>query len=130
MHRSYANMLSRVIASSRSALARASAAPAAPSAVRFCTPRSPMALASFSSDAAPEDAMTASLTQGLGATHVEVEDISGGCGSMYRILVVSDKFDGVRPVQQHRMVHDVLKAEIGDMHGLTVTTKTPAQHGQ
>ena len=78
----------------------------------------------------PSDAMVSSLTSGLEASHVEVEDISGGCGSMYRILVVSERFEGVRPVQQHRMVHDVLKSEIGDMHGLTVTTKTPAPFGQ
>ena len=62
--------------------------------------------------------------------HVEVEDISGGCGSMYQVLVVSAKFEGVGMVSCHRMVHDTLAAEIGEMHGLRVVTKTPAQWGK
>ena len=31
----------------------------------------------------------------------------GGCGSMYEIIIDSAKFEGKRPVQQHRMVNDV-----------------------
>lgn len=53
---------------------------------------------------------------------------AGGCGAMYRILVVSPLFEGKSMVQQHRMVHDVLKADIAQMHGLTVSTKTPVQY--
>lgn len=44
---------------------------------------------------------------------------------MYQVLVVSNKFEGVSLVKQHRMVKDALKAEIADMHGLTVRTMTP-----
>ena len=32
---------------------------------------------------------------------------AGGCGSMYQIDIVSDKFRGKRTVQQHQMVNDV-----------------------
>jgi len=31
----------------------------------------------------------------------------GGCGSMYEIVIDSAKFQGKRPVQQHRMVNEV-----------------------
>lgn len=57
-----------------------------------------------------------------------VVDVSGGCGSMYRVEVVSPQFDGMNMVKQHRLVQSVLAAEIADMHGLTITTMTPAQY--
>lgn len=64
------------------------------------------------------------LREGLSASHVNVLDVSGGCGAMFRIEVVSPQFDGLSLVKQHRMVNEVLKAEIGDMHGLTIKTMT------
>ena len=44
---------------------------------------------------------------------------------MYQILVVSSKFEGVKLVQQHKMVNDALQEEIGNMHGLTIKTMSP-----
>ena len=61
------------------------------------------------------------------ATKAVVEDISGGCGSMYKIEVESPLFRGKGLVAQHRIVKDALKKEIADMHGLTLHTRpTPA----
>ena len=60
----------------------------------------------------------------LRPTNVTVEDISGGCGSFYKVTVVSSAFAGKSLVQQHRLVNDVLKEEIALMHGITVITKT------
>lgn len=57
------------------------------------------------------------------ASKAEVEDISGGCGSMYRIEVESPLFKGKPLVAQHRMVKEALRTEIADMHGLTLHTK-------
>ena len=168
-------------------------------------------LSSSPADDSKSSAMAASLTAALKAAAVKVTDVSGGCGSMYRIEVTSEMFKGVtkvcfvarereikreierkraaattlgclkegrvslvpsryclrsalaaandyssRPfflslllhhhpfnlaappssrffvssplrvqVKQHRMVQDVLKKEIGAMHGLTVVTNTP-----
>ncbi|KAF0720225.1 Aste57867_463 [Aphanomyces stellatus] len=74
-----------------------------------------------------EDTMRASILKALDATHVKVADISGGCGSMYKIEVVSAAFEGKTRVAAHRMVNDVIKTEIEGMHGLTLQTYTPAQ---
>lgn len=57
------------------------------------------------------------------ASKAVVQDISGGCGSMYKIEVESPLFRGKGLVAQHRMVKDALKAEIADMHGLTLHTR-------
>jgi len=70
-------------------------------------------------------AMEQKLIKELQAVECSVVDASGGCGSFYRILVVSDKFRGVPLVKQHRMVNDVLKSEITRIHGLTITTRVP-----
>jgi len=44
---------------------------------------------------------------------------------MYRIIVESPEFAGKSLVAQQRMVNSVLKEEIANMHGLTLTTKVP-----
>ncbi|CAK4617037.1 hypothetical protein LEN26_014697 [Aphanomyces euteiches] len=87
--------------------------------------RAPSNVRAFATTA--EESMRASLLKALDATHVEVNDISGGCGSMYKIEVVSAAFEGKTRVAQHRMVNEVIKEEIGGMHGLTLKTLTPAQ---
>lgn len=59
------------------------------------------------------------------ATAVEVQDISGGCGSMYEIWVEAPDFKGLSRVKQHKLITETLKAEIKDMHGLRITTTSP-----
>ena len=76
----------------------------------------------FSADASKENQIAAKLKDVIAATHVEVEDISGGCGSMYRVLVVSPEFEGLALVKQHRLVQKAIASEIADMHGLTLKT--------
>lgn len=65
------------------------------------------------------------LKDALAPTQVEVKDISGGCGSMYRVDVESEKFRGLSVVKQHRLVNDVLKEEVKGWHGLTLKTRAP-----
>ena len=77
---------------------------------------------SSSSSGTPEEKMQAVLRDELGAEFVEIEDISGGCGSMYKMFVVSAEFEGLNQVKQHRLVQRALASEIADMHGLTLKT--------
>lgn len=44
------------------------------------------------------------LTTSLQATHVDVKDVSGGCGSFYNVTVVSPQFEGLSPIKQHKWV--------------------------
>uniref|UniRef100_A0A0K0DF79 Bola-like protein n=1 Tax=Angiostrongylus cantonensis TaxID=6313 RepID=A0A0K0DF79_ANGCA len=50
---------------------------------------------------------------------------SGGCGSMFSIFVEATSFKGLPKVAQHKMITGILKDEIRDMHGLSITTKAP-----
>ena len=59
------------------------------------------------------------------ATYVNVEDISGGCGSMYEVQLEAPDFKGKRTVMQHRMVNEALKEELKEMHGIRISTAVP-----
>ena len=64
-----------------------------------------------------------------GAT-AEVEDLTGG-GDHFRAEVVSDRFDGLSRIEQHRLVYDVFGDEVGGaIHALSIKTSTPASSGQ
>jgi BolA-like protein 3 len=55
-----------------------------------------------------------------------VQDISGGCGSMYGIEIVSDAFRGQTMLKQQRMVNAVLADLMHGWHGVQLKTRTPS----
>lgn len=61
------------------------------------------------------------------ASAIEVQDISGGCGSMYEVWVEAADFKGLNRVKQHKLITQTLKKEIKDMHGLRITTTIPEE---
>jgi stress-induced morphogen len=65
------------------------------------------------------------LMKELQCTNLEVQDISGGCGSMYGIDIVSEKFRGISMLKQQRLVNDVLGEEIKTWHGVQLKTRAP-----
>ncbi|KAI7861180.1 bola protein [Circinella umbellata] len=62
------------------------------------------------------------LTEALSPHKLRVVDVSGGCGSMYAIDISSKSFEGASIVKQHRLVNQILKDEIKEMHGLQLKT--------
>lgn len=54
---------------------------------------------------------------------LQVQDISGGCGSMYGIEIVSARFRGLSMIKQHRLVNGVLGEEIKGWHGVQLKTR-------
>ncbi|KAJ8060848.1 hypothetical protein OCU04_009931 [Sclerotinia nivalis] len=65
------------------------------------------------------------LSRELQPTKLQVQDISGGCGSMYGIEVVSEKFRGLNMLKQQRLVNKVLGEEIKGWHGVQLRTSVP-----
>jgi stress-induced morphogen len=65
------------------------------------------------------------LMRELKAEKLEVQDISGGCGSMYGIEVVSERFRGLSMLKQQRLVNEVLAEEIKGWHGVQLKTRAP-----
>jgi stress-induced morphogen len=61
----------------------------------------------------------------LPGASVSVEDLTGG-GDHFRAEVVSDRFDGLSRIQQHRLIYQVFGEEIGGpIHALSIKTSTP-----
>ncbi|KAJ4312593.1 hypothetical protein N0V94_007365 [Neodidymelliopsis sp. IMI 364377] len=67
------------------------------------------------------------LESGLGATWVEIEDMSGGCGQMYEAIIVSPQFTKKTTLARHRLVNGVLKEEIAAIHAWTPKCHTPEE---
>ncbi|KAF8424046.1 bola protein [Tirmania nivea] len=60
-----------------------------------------------------------SITKRLNATHVEVQDMSGGCGQIFEAVIVSPEFKGKTTLARHRLVNNELKEEIAKVHAWT-----------
>ncbi|KAK1763489.1 bola protein [Phialemonium atrogriseum] len=58
-------------------------------------------------------------------TELLVQDISGGCGSMYGIEISSERFRGANMLKQQRMVNSVLADLMKGWHGVQLKTRVP-----
>jgi len=74
-----------------------------------------------------EDVLKTQITEKLGATHVEIQDQSGGCGQMYEAIIVSSQFEKKMTLARHRLVNAALKDEIAAIHAWTAKCFTPAE---
>ncbi|KAL3237342.1 Bol3p RNJ42_00876 [Nakaseomyces bracarensis] len=76
-----------------------------------------------SSDPTPEEArIHKKLVDAFETQEVRVQDVSGGCGSMYAIHITSPKFNSLTTIKQHQMVNEILKEDIPKWHGLQLRT--------
>ncbi|EGP86700.1 unnamed protein product [Zymoseptoria tritici ST99CH_3D1] len=73
------------------------------------------------------DTLTSSLKEKLEATHVEIMDLSGGCGQMYEAIIVSPQFAKKTTLARHRLVNAALKQEIAAIHAWTPKCHTPEE---
>ncbi|CAN6665796.1 bolA-like protein 2 [Trichomonascus vanleenenianus] len=67
------------------------------------------------------------IRERIGATHVEVVDVSGGCGQAFEVVIVSPQFQGKNRLMRHRMVNNALKEEIAQIHAFTQKNFTEAE---
>jgi stress-induced morphogen len=61
----------------------------------------------------------------LPGAKASVEDLTGG-GDHFRAEVVSDRFEGLSRIEQHRLVYGIFGDEVGGpIHALSIKTSTP-----
>ncbi|POS83915.1 hypothetical protein EPUL_002611 [Erysiphe pulchra] len=68
--------------------------------------------------------LTEKIKKDLEATHVEIQDISGGCGQSFSSVIVSPLFENKSTLARHRLVNSTLKDEIAIIHAWTVKCYT------
>jgi stress-induced morphogen len=64
------------------------------------------------------------IEQALPGALADIEDLTGG-GDHFRAEVVSDRFQGLSRIDQHKLVYDVFGDEVGGpIHALSIKTST------
>ena len=58
------------------------------------------------------------LNKHLKIENLEVVDISGNCGTSFKITIKSPDLKGKTPINQHRTVNEILKEELKEIHAL------------
>ena len=65
------------------------------------------------------------IEEAFPGAQVMVHDLTGG-GDHFRAEVVSDRFEGLSRIEQHKLVYDVFGDEVGAaIHALSIKTSTP-----
>lgn len=72
-----------------------------------------------------ESSIAAILASKLNPTALLVQDISGGCGSMYAIDITSSAFKGLNMLKQQRLVNSALGDLVKEWHGVQIRTRVP-----
>ncbi|KAJ2369661.1 BolA-like protein [Coemansia sp. RSA 2610] len=70
------------------------------------------------------DAIKKKLLEEFPDAKYELVDESGGCGDIYRLVLASDGFKGLKPLAKHRKVNTLLRDEIKRMHAFSQKTYT------
>ncbi|XP_033748467.1 uncharacterized bolA-like protein C8C9.11 [Pecten maximus] len=65
------------------------------------------------------------LTTAIGATNVDITDVSDGCGAKFDAVIVSPQFEGKKLLARHRLVNNALEDEMNIIHAFTMKTYTP-----
>jgi acid stress-induced BolA-like protein IbaG/YrbA len=69
--------------------------------------------------------IAALIRQAMPSARVEVESDDN---THFAALVVSDEFEGLRPLQRHQLVYRALGTRVGgEIHALSIRALTPAE---
>ena len=75
------------------------------------------------------DELRTRIEEALPGADVNVIDTTGG-GDHFRAEIVSEHFDGLTRIQQHKLIYDVFGDEVGGaIHALSIKTETPTRAG-
>ena len=75
------------------------------------------------------DELRERIEQALPGAQVTVADTTGG-GDHFRAEIVSERFEGLTRIQQHKLIYDVFGDEVGGaIHALSIKTQTPSPAG-
>ena len=78
-----------------------------------------------------QQTITQKIQDALKPLHLEVENeshmhnVPDGSESHFKILVVSDEFDGQMLIKRHRLINQVLSDELQQIHAMALHTMTP-----
>jgi len=67
------------------------------------------------------------IKQKMQTTHLKVADLRGG--DHFQVIAVSPDFDGKTLIEMHKMIYNILDAEMktNEIHALTLKTYSPSE---
>lgn len=81
-----------------------------------------------------ESSIRAKLREALNPLHLEIINdshmhaVPRGSETHFRVVVASQRFEGMSLIHRHRLVNDILQEELaGPVHALSIQAKTPQQ---
>ncbi|XP_051901625.1 bolA-like protein 1 [Pristis pectinata] len=81
-----------------------------------------------------ETALRAKLESSLAPAHLEVVNeshqhaVPAGSETHFKVVVVSEHFEGLSLIQRHRLVHEAVREEMAaQVHALSIHARTPRQ---
>jgi BolA protein len=79
-----------------------------------------------------QNSINTRLTEALSPIHLAIENesykhsVPKGSETHFKVIVVSEKFEGVALIEQHRMVNEILAENLASgVHALAIKTMTP-----
>ncbi len=70
------------------------------------------------------------ITEAIPGAQAKATDLAAG-GDHFEVTVISERFEGTSPIEQHRMVYDALgDAMREEIHALTIRAMTPTEAGR
>lgn len=78
-----------------------------------------------------QETITNKIQDAMNPLHLEVENeshmhnVPDGSESHFKILVVSDQFDGQMLIKRHRLLNSILSEELTQIHAMALHTMTP-----
>ena len=71
------------------------------------------------------DELKSRIEEAIPGADVAVQDLTGG-GDHFRAEIVSDRFEGLSRIEQHRLIYDDFGDDVGGaIHALSLKTSTP-----
>ena len=81
-----------------------------------------------------QESIEQKITQSLAPAHLEVineshmHNVPPGSESHFKVIVVTDEFDGLNRVRRHQRINGILEKELReDIHALSMQTMTPGE---
>uniref|UniRef100_A0A336KKG8 CSON012737 protein n=1 Tax=Culicoides sonorensis TaxID=179676 RepID=A0A336KKG8_CULSO len=89
----------------------------------------------MTSENKPVEMAIRSILQELSPVHLEIvnesymHNVPKGSETHFKVLIVTEKFEGIPLIKRHRMVNGLVKEKLQDKfpHALSLETKTPSQ---
>ncbi len=67
------------------------------------------------------------LNNGFSESIIEIQDLAGD-NDHYAVRIISNEFNGLNKIKQHKLVYDVLGKKMGyTLHALSIKTEVPKE---